>query len=239
MDKTETSAATLVDILSEAISSTIAADNSATEEYFEKLKEYAVSENGEELETLDCKVRGENDGEYYTLKVPKLILMPMPLLHVQEATFDVEGEWEVQENSSDQISKEEVEASLNKIISSKSGVKDAMVQVEGLEQLSKTMKLSNLELKSLINESTLPPSLKKVVAKKIPSTRITLAGKVKPLVQSSSQTNTQSNTESSNSNSQSLKIKVAIKLQQSEVPSGLSNLIQTVTNCIKVEKSVK
>lgn len=233
MENTDTSAASLVDILSEAISSTIEADNSATEEYFAKLREYAVSENGDEIETLDCKVRGENEGEYYTLKVPKLILMPMPLLHVQEATFDVEGEWEIQENSNSKINSQEVEENLSKILSSNTRVKAAMVKVEGLEKLSKTMNLSGLEMKSLVNELALPSAAKKVIAKKYKATHITLVSK--PAAQGSVQTNT----ETSNSNSQSLKIKVAIKLQQSEVPSGLSNLIQTVTNCIKVEKSAK
>lgn len=225
----ETSAASLVDILTEAISSTIEADNSATEEYFAKLREYAVSEDGEEIETLDCKVRGEKEGEYYTLKVPKLILMPMPLLHVQEATFDVEGEWEIQENTNTQISKQNVEDSLSKSLLSKEKIKEVMVQIDGLEQTSKKLKLSNAATRALVNESNLPTVAKRMVRSRYTAAHIVLNQKTKP--------STETNSESTSNNSQSLKIKVNVKMQQSDIPAGLSNLIQTVTNCIKVEKS--
>lgn len=198
---TDTNPSSLVDILTEAVNSAIDADQNAIDTYYTKLADYTLNENG--LETLDCKVKSE-DGKDVIVSIPRLVLMPLPLLHIQEATFDVEGEWEVEESSkmSTEVQQKEEETRVARALGN--GLRAGLANAIKANQIR---------------------------AVKIPRIRL-----LRP-VQSKSETETNSsNSGSSSSESkQSIKMSINVKMGQAEMPAGLVNLIQAVSNTIQVK----
>lgn len=246
---------TLVDILSEAMYSTVETNNRAADEFFQKLEEIGIKSNPEgkcdELATVECVVKGKDDKEY-TLKIPKLILMPMPLLHIKEATFDVEGEWEINEEEitntinniaeSLDLSPKEI-AILDNTKRSLTTARKAFrkaITVKNLEDkarvsaVKRLSKLSTASIRRMVIEENIPADSKREILNEI-RTPIRLANIDST---SSTTTNTTNENQSSNKNKQNIKIRVAVRMEQSDMPAGLSNLIQTVSNCIEVKAPV-
>ncbi|MBR3519279.1 MAG: DUF2589 domain-containing protein [Paludibacteraceae bacterium] len=218
---------TLIDILSEAMFSTVEANNRATEEFFQKLAEIGVSSDSS-LETVECVVKGKDNMDY-VLRIPKLILMPMPLLHVKEATFDVEGEWEIRES---ETSVEEIERTISSTARPKE-LSISSVSVRKLSDLVEKERTSILSVSSFrddIMRASIPPQDKRVILNEIKPSIVLASNHV------SSTTTSSSSDEKESSKNQNLKIKVSVKMEQSDMPAGLSNLIQTITNCIEVKK---
>ncbi|MBR5971845.1 MAG: DUF2589 domain-containing protein [Paludibacteraceae bacterium] len=250
----EASNNTLVDILSEAMYSTVETNNRAADEFFQKLEEIGITSGSDgepdELATVECVVKGKDDKEY-TLKIPKLILMPMPLLHIKEATFDVEGEWEINEeelkntinNVAESLSLSEAELSVIKqdkpkhLSAARKSFRNVITiknpndstRLSAVKQLSK---LSTASIRRLIIEEKIPTVSKRELLNEI-RTPIRLAN-----IDSTSSTMTNTTSESQSSNKQNIKIRVAVRMEQSDMPAGLSNLIQTVSNCIEVKAPV-
>ena len=216
----------LIDILSEAMFSTVEANNRATEELFQKLEEIGISEDGSSLETVECVVKGKDDKEY-VLKIPKLILMPMPLLHVKEATFDIEGEWEINENN------EEKNAYIDEV---KAELRLSDTEAQSLSNLSSTAIRQRI-----INDKSIKTGTKRrlLSAQRSPlrlrASSVKSSNEAEPSKADIS-ANASGDKSATKSQNQNMKIKATIKMEQSDMPAGLSNLIQTVTNCIEVKR---
>ncbi len=245
---------TLLNVLTEAMSSTVDADYFASIKYFERLQEIGISSSGQgnELETVECVVRGKDDKEY-VLKIPKLILMPMPLLHVKEATFDIEGEYEIKENEESRrvaidelanaIAEEEVKAN------PKTDVSALREQFKGEYAQLPTIRLREIALQrniSAVAQRRVLDSLNRVqptITLTRANTSSTTAAVMTPAAPagdaSRGSASTGKTASSESSKTQGLKIKMSVKMEQSDMPAGLSNLIQTVTNCIEVKEPVK
>ena len=120
----------LADMLSALIESTIAADQKAAEDYLDVLRTYALepangSNGHERLKMVDFEMTDSN-GREQIVSIPKLSLLPLPLLRVAEATFDIEAQIDIstatkqdvekfEKTSIDDLSKEEQEILLKKI----------------------------------------------------------------------------------------------------------------------------
>ncbi|MBR4339179.1 MAG: DUF2589 domain-containing protein [Bacteroidales bacterium] len=94
----------LSDMLKAAMSAAIDADKEAAENYDSALKEYAYKkdENGKvDSNSLDFFKMDITDAEggVQTVSIPKISMMPMPLLHITEASFDIEADLELNESS--------------------------------------------------------------------------------------------------------------------------------------------
>lgn len=94
----------LSDMLKAAMSAAIDADKEAAENYYSALKEYAYKkdENGKvDSNSLDFFKMDITDAEggVQTVSIPKISMMPMPLLHITEASFDIEADLELNESS--------------------------------------------------------------------------------------------------------------------------------------------
>ena len=94
----------LSDMLKAAMSAAIDADKEAAENYYSALKEYAYKkdENGKvDSNSLDFFKMDITDAEggVQTVSIPKISMMPMPLLHITEAGFDIEADLELNESS--------------------------------------------------------------------------------------------------------------------------------------------
>lgn len=89
----------LADMLSALIESTIAADQKAAEDYLDVLRTYALepangSNGHERLKMVDFEMTDSN-GREQIVSIPKLSLLPLPLLRVAEATFDIEAQIDI------------------------------------------------------------------------------------------------------------------------------------------------
>lgn len=91
----------LADLLSETMKATIEADRQASEKYYEVLRSYAFksASDGEETATQAgaqalemVSFRIGNGDMRQEVSIPKLSLMPLPLLHIEEASFELNGE---------------------------------------------------------------------------------------------------------------------------------------------------
>lgn len=85
----------LTELLVETMNATLEADRSTADEYYRILENYAFKPNEDEntpdeLEMVDFKIVNSN-GQAQIISMPKLILMPVPMLHVSEANFELEG----------------------------------------------------------------------------------------------------------------------------------------------------
>ena len=94
----------LSDMLKAAMSAAIDADKEAAENYYSALKEYAYKKdaNGKvDSNSLDFFKMDITDAEggVQTVSIPKISMMPMPLLHITEASFDIDADLELNESS--------------------------------------------------------------------------------------------------------------------------------------------
>lgn len=90
---------TLADMLTGMIQSTVAADQKAAEDYLKVLRDYALmpsvnAKGRERLKMIDFEMT-DSDGERQVISIPKLSLLPLPVLRVSEATFDIEAQIDI------------------------------------------------------------------------------------------------------------------------------------------------
>ena len=100
----------LADMLTAMIESTIAADQKAAEDYLEVLRTYALEPAGnrlghEKLKMVDFEMT-DSEGHRQIVSIPKLSLLPLPVLRVAEATFDIEAQVDISSSMSEESQKE-------------------------------------------------------------------------------------------------------------------------------------
>lgn len=183
----------LTELMVQTLQATIDADRSTADEYYRILEENSFKEGQDgtaELQMVDVRLSNSN-GQTQILSVPKMILMPIPMLHISEASFELEGNM-----------------CLNTVEESK--VETEKSAETSLKKLSKGSQVTVSEL----------------VRSRQQSLRIMLPSSTKSSESSSTSTeNTQTTTN----------VKISMKLTQSDMPSGLVNLLQVMTNNIQIK----
>ena len=183
----------LTELMVQTLEATIEADRSTADEYFRILEENSFEEgnNGsKELQMVDVRLSSSN-GQTQILSVPKMILMPIPMLHISEASFELEGNMCL--NTTE---KTKVEAE-----------KTREVSLEGLKKSRQIKEISASRLRQQSLRIMLPASTK---------------------------TSGESGTSTENSQT-TTNVKISMKLTQSDMPSGLVNLLQVITNNIQLK----
>lgn len=177
----------LTDLMVETMEATIDADRRTAEEYYRILEEnsFVQSTDGKpsELQMVNVRITNQS-GQTQIVSIPKMILMPVPMLHISEATFEIEGSMclnTTEDTSSGRTAPQ-------RVITPKKGVS---------------------EEKLLANASIIRRNL-----------TVRLAN--------SSERTTENAQSSTN-------LKVSVKMTQSDMPSGLVNLLQVMTNNIQVK----
>lgn len=200
----------LADMLSALIESTIAADQKAAEDYLDVLRTYALepangSNGHERLKMVDFEMT-DSYGREQIVSIPKLSLLPLPLLRVAEATFDIEAQIDIS-------------------TATKQDVKEFEENYPIYNQKKKTSidDLSKEEQEIL---------LKKI--KSLAGIRVRLGNqrtqkKRNPLLRSGKTT-----TKESTSMQKMTNVKVHIKLEPVLLPDGMRGLLQATENTIKV-----
>lgn len=183
----------LTELMVQTLEATIEADRSTADEYFRILEENSFEEGNDgskELQMVDVRLSNSN-GQTQILSVPKMILMPIPMLHISEASFELEGNMCMNTTEETKVEAEKTgEVSLEDLKKSR--------QVKGIS--APILRKQNLRI-------MLPASTK---------------------------TSGESGTSTENSQT-TTNVKISMKLTQSDMPSGLVNLLQVITNNIQLK----
>ena len=183
----------LTELMVQTLEATIEADRSTADEYFRILEENSFEEgnNGsKELQMVDVRLSSSN-GQTQILSVPKMILMPIPMLHISEASFELEGNMCLNTTEETKVEAE----------------KTREVSLEGLKKSRQIKGISASRLRQQSLRIMLPASTK---------------------------TSGESGTSTENSQT-TTNVKISMKLTQSDMPSGLVNLLQVITNNIQLK----
>lgn len=177
----------LTDLMVETMEATIDADRRTAEEYYRILEEnsFVQSTDGKPSELQMVNVRITNpSGQTQIVSIPKMILMPVPMLHISEATFEIEGNMclnTTEDTSSGRTAPQ-------RVITPKKGVsKEQLLANASVIRRNLTVRLANASERTTENAQS------------------------------------------------STNLKVSVKMTQSDMPSGLVNLLQVMTNNIQVK----
>lgn len=200
----------LADMLSALIESTIAADQKAAEDYLDVLRTYALepangSNGHERLKMVDFEMTDSN-GREQIVSIPKLSLLPLPLLRVAEATFDIEAQIDISTATKQDV--KEFEENYPIYNQKKKTSIDDLSKGEQEILLKKIKSLAGIRVR-LSNQST--------------------QKKKNPLLRSGKTT-----TKESTSMQKMTNVKVHIKLEPVLLPDGMRGLLQATENTIKV-----
>lgn len=88
----------LTDLIAGMIQATIDADQAVTDDYLEKFSEYAFepgTDGHDRLKMVDFEMT-DNEGVRRLVSIPRISLLPLPVLHVSVATFDIDAKLQVE-----------------------------------------------------------------------------------------------------------------------------------------------
>ena len=200
----------LADMLSALIESTIAADQKAAEDYLDVLRTYALepangSNGHERLKMVDFEMTDSN-GREQIVSIPKLSLLPLPLLRVAEATFDIEAQIDIS-------------------TATKQDVKEFEENYPIYNQKKKT----SIDDLSKAGQEILLKKIKSLAGVRVRLSNQSTQKKRHPLLRSGKTT-----TKESTSMQKMTNVKVHIKLEPVLLPDGMRGLLQATENTIKV-----
>lgn len=200
----------LADMLSALIESTIAADQKAAEDYLDVLRTYALepangSNGHERLKMVDFEMTDSN-GHEQIVSIPKLSLLPLPLLRVAEATFDIEAQIDIS-------------------TATKQDVKEFEENYPIYNQKKKT----SIDDLSKAGQEILLKKIKSLAGVRVRLSNQSTQKKRNPLLRSGKTT-----TKESTSMQKMTNVKVHIKLEPVLLPDGMRGLLQATENTIKV-----
>ena len=200
----------LADMLSALIESTIAADQKAAEDYLDVLRTYALepangSNGHERLKMVDFEMPDSN-GREQIVSIPKLSLLPLPLLRVAEATFDIEAQIDIS-------------------TATKQDVKEFEENYPIYNQKKKT----SIDDLSKAGQEILLKKIKSLAGVRVRLSNQSTQKKRNPLLRSGKTT-----TKESTSMQKMTNVKVHIKLEPVLLPDGMRGLLQATENTIKV-----
>lgn len=200
----------LADMLSALIESTIAADQKAAEDYLDVLRTYALepangSNGHERLKMVDFEMTDSN-GREQIVSIPKLSLLPLPLLRVAEATFDIEAQIDIS-------------------TATKQDVKEFEENYPIYNQKKKT----NIDDLSKAGQEILLKKIKSLAGVRVRLSNQSTQKKRNPLLRSGKTT-----TNETTSMQKMTNVKVHIKLEPVLLPDGMRGLLQATESTIKV-----
>lgn len=200
----------LADMLSALIESTIAADQKAAEDYLDVLRTYALepangSNGHERLKMVDFEMTDSN-GREQIVSIPKLSLLPLPLLRVAEATFDIEAQIDIS-------------------TATKQDVKEFEENYPIYNQKKKT----SIDDLSKAGQEILLKKIKSLAGIRVRLGNQRTQKKRNPLLRSGKTTTSETTSMQKMTN-----VKVHIKLEPVLLPDGMRGLLQATENTIKV-----
>ena len=200
----------LADMLSALIESTIAADQKAAEDYLDVLRTYALEpangSNGHERLKMVYFEMTDSNGREQIVSIPKLSLLPLPLLRVAEATFDIEAQIDIS-------------------TATKQDVKEFEENYPIYNQKKKT----SIDDLSKAGQEILLKKIKSLAGVRVRLSNQSTQKKRNPLLRSGKTTTTETTSMQKMTN-----VKVHIKLEPVLLPDGMRGLLQATESTIKV-----
>ena len=205
----------LKDVLVETMKATLEADAEVAKRYYETLEQYAF-ENGEsdQVKMAHFEVPNAN-GIMQEISIPQLALMPIPILQVSEATFDLQLEMQIAD-SNEQVSMQNEDEPLNPQKISSMISKDRQLKRQPLQQTK-------------LQRSKFYVSFPKAA---VPHTMNPNGGASAPGIAMTEEQLEEQRRQKMNSAGN---LKVTIKMQQSDLPAGVSTLLQTIANGMQIK----
>ena len=138
----------LSDMIAGMIQATIDADQAVTDDYLETFNAYAfeTDSNGvQRLQMVEFEMT-DNEGVRRTVSIPKLSLLPLPVLHVSEATFDIDAQLSVRQSK-----QKEVDEAARKIMAS---LEKEQIQANKMLKIAQTqMEEATVAVKKASNDA--------------------------------------------------------------------------------------
>lgn len=206
----------LTDMIAGMIQAVIDADQAVTDDYLEAFTRYAFekTDKGEQLQMVHFEMV-DSDGTRQLVSIPKLSLLPLPVLHVQEATFDFEAQMSIRETT-----EEEKKSDASAAASSSSGFTRRFRREPTATELEK---MKEIRRRNLITRDL---SNRIVVNVKSPSAT-TGSGAAQGPTAGPTTTDTEQN----------INLKVHIKLEPSVLPNGMRGLLQETDRSFQIIRS--
>lgn len=200
----------LADMLSALIESTIAADQKAAEDYLDVLRTYALepangSNGHERLKMVDFEMTDSN-GREQIVSIPKLSLLPLPLLRVAEATFDIEAQIDIS-----------------------TATKQDVKEFEENYPIYNKKKKTSIDDLSKGEQEILLKKIKSLAGVRVRLSNQRTPKRGNPLLRSGKTTTSETTSMQKMTN-----VKVHIKLEPVLLPDGMRGLLQATENTIKV-----
>lgn len=95
---------TMSGLIATLIQETIDADQAVTKDYLNEIQSYAfdmTDKDNPKLKTVSFEMI-DDEGKRQRVTVPQISLLPLPVLHISEATFDIEAQMNVVEAKTEQ-----------------------------------------------------------------------------------------------------------------------------------------
>ena len=207
----------LKELLSDPLTAVIEADNRVVSRYYDILHKYAFgyepipgTNEGEpkKLQTISFDFIN-SEGKKQTAEIPLLALLPLPLLHISEASFEFD-----------------VEMSINT-------AEETVGMNPDNEQSSGNLQpTNNLQLRTL---SMATPVLLVEAPRATALLRVNLPVAAAPTP--ASPTSDQASRNTSRSSSSNTNMKITIKMEQSDMPIGLANILQTAADSMLISRT--
>ncbi len=203
------------ELIASLIQETIDADQAVTADYLQEIKAYAFDDPDSahpKLKTVSFEMTDE-EGRRQQVTIPVLSLLPLPVLHISEATFDIDTQVTYVEQ----------------VFKSKEDILNELKYRSGGRNISKEDISKNLLKKSrshrLIQETE--DGNFKICSVLVRPTNTTTGISAAPTAES--------NENDDESTRQTFNARIHVKLEQSVLPSGMRGLLQETDRTITTE----
>ena len=230
-DNKEEIRSSLKEVLLETMQATLEADADVAQRYYETLQQYAFEDkNCKEVKMARFEVPNAN-GIMQEISIPQLALMPLPILQVSEATFELNLEM-MEEAPDEQVPMAAPTASQAPIAEKVNPDKNSN------DTLKKYNTNSNEDIQSRIRNLQRQDAVRKGLVRSrfyinLPTRRTPVPMTTAPNVVTK-KTDSVKHELGPKTNS-TANLKVSIKMQQSDLPSGVSTLLQTIANGMQIK----
>lgn len=209
-EATKSTEVSLREMIASFIQATIDADQDVTADYEDAIKQYGFEkgpDGKERLQTVEFEMT-DSEGHRQKVSIPKLSLLPLPVLHVSEATFKLSAQMSVKKSSTKEDETKNEDEPKNNVTT-----------------LAEALKRQNSIYKKY-NDLLFVKMARKPTAIELK--------KLQERAQANGTEGTEG-TEGKEEQEQNVNLDIFIRLQPTQLPNGMRGLLQEADNHIEVK----
>ena len=206
------------ELITMLIQETIDADQAVTRDYLNEIQDYAFEtkdRNHPQLKTISFEMT-EDEGQRQRVTVPLLSLLPLPVLHISEATFDLETQMSIVEVTTEDGKNESTNEVKPLPVSTLLPNDEMQRQGETIVSYAQQINLAGVKREKALGQRRIRMSIPRAKAAKDP--------------EQSTDSTAQQKGESSKP--QFFNAKIHVKLEQTPLPSGMMGMLQETDRSI-------